>query len=143
MPWFFIDSITAPELLLRGASSLLDKSILLVKTSFESLRSVCVRLREASASVRESETVTPASSNSAATPFVAAVVVGVAVSGVAVAPVAVAGAAGVFVSASAPSPLSSKLRVVKGIGRGSGLVLAFGRTNGVSVLACSCCCWCC
>lgn len=73
--------MTAPEPLLRGVSSPPapelpatpaaptpklpeplppplppDKSILLVKTSLESLRSVWVRLRDASASVRVSET---------------------------------------------------------------------------------------
>lgn len=99
-------------------------------------------MREASASVRESETATPESSNSP-TLLAAAVVVGVAERGVAAAPAVVAGAAGVFVSASVPSPLSSKLRVVKGMGRGSGLELGFGRTNGDSVLACNCCCCCC
>lgn len=62
--------MTAPEPLLRGASSPLDNSILLVKTSLESLRSVCVKLREASANVRVSVEMKPLSSK-----FVAAVVV--------------------------------------------------------------------
>lgn len=63
---------------MRGASSLAEKSILLVNTSLDSLRKVCVRLREASARVRESDTM-PDSSNSmgvaAGWAFVAAVAV--------------------------------------------------------------------
>lgn len=55
LPWFFIDSMTAPEPLLRGTSSLVEKSILLVNTSLDSLRSVWVRFREASAKVRVSD----------------------------------------------------------------------------------------
>lgn len=67
--------MTAPEPLLRGASSLAEKSILLVKTSLDSLRRVWVRLREASANVRESETM-PDSSSSMGAAAAAAVVVG-------------------------------------------------------------------
>lgn len=47
-PWCFMDSITAPELTLRACSWAVSLT-LLVKTRLESLRRVCVRLREASA----------------------------------------------------------------------------------------------
>lgn len=61
--------MTAPEPLLRGVSSLAEKSILLVKTSLDNLRKVCVRLREASAKVRESEIMPESSSSMVAAPF--------------------------------------------------------------------------
>lgn len=85
LPWFFIDSITAPDPLLRGASSPLaappevvpllvlrlllttpapDRSILLVNTSLESLRNVWVRFRDASARVLVSDTPSKESSGS-------------------------------------------------------------------------------
>lgn len=63
LPWFFIDSMTAPEPLLRGVSSAAEKSILFVNTSLESLRRVCVKFREASAKVRESDTMPESSSS--------------------------------------------------------------------------------
>lgn len=47
-PWCFMDSITAPELTLRACSCAASLT-LLVNTRFDSLRRVCVKLREASA----------------------------------------------------------------------------------------------
>jgi len=87
LPWFFIDSITAPDPPLRGASSPLadpleavpllelrllvttpapDRSILWVNTSLESLRNVWVRFRDASARVLVSDTPSRESSASVA-----------------------------------------------------------------------------